>query len=111
VNIDDVTFKHHKEITVQARTLDSILKEAKVKTIDLLSIDVEGAELEVLLGTDLKKYRPRLILLEDKHLYLTKHRYLNKNGYSLANGQDRTVGMSLKGLNDLLRHFLKNFFF
>ena len=84
VNIDDGTFKHHKKIIVQTRTLNSILKEARVKTIDLLTIDVEGAELEVLLGTDLIKYRPRLILLEDKHLYLTKHRYLNKSGYRLV---------------------------
>jgi len=84
VNIDDGKFKQHKEIIVQAHTLNSILEEAEAGTLDLLSIDVEGAELEVLLGIDLKKYKPNLILLEDKHLYLTKHRYLNKNGYYLA---------------------------
>ncbi len=83
-NIDDGDFQRHKEIVVQACTLNSILEEAQTKTIDLLSIDVEGAELEVLLGTDLKKYKPNLILLEDKHLYLTKHRFLKKNGYHLV---------------------------
>ncbi len=84
VNIDDGRFTQHKKIVVEARTLNSILKEAEVKNIDLLSIDVEGAELEVLLGIDLNKYSPGLILLEDKHLYLTKHRYLKKNGYRLV---------------------------
>lgn len=84
INIDAGKFRQHKEIAVQARTLNSILKEAEAKTIDLLSIDVEGAELEVLFGIDLKKFSPRLILLEDKHLYLTKHRYLKKNGYCLV---------------------------
>lgn len=84
VNIDDGRFTQHKEIVVQARTLNSILKEAEIKVIDLLSIDVEGAELEVLFGTDLEKYSPGLILLEDKHLYLAKHRYLKKNGYRLV---------------------------
>lgn len=83
-NIDDGKFVKHREITVQTRNLNSILEEAGTKTIDLFSIDVEGAELEVLLGVDLEKYKPRLILLEDKHLYLTKHRYLKKNNYRLV---------------------------
>lgn len=60
-NIDDGKFVKHKEITVQTRNLNSILEEAGAKEIDLLSIDVEGAELEVLLGVDLGKYKPRLI--------------------------------------------------
>jgi hypothetical protein len=83
-NIDGSTFSQHKEIEVQARTLNSILEEQDVSAIDLLSIDVEGAELEVLSGTDLEKYKPSLILLEDKHLYLDKHRYLKKYGYRLV---------------------------
>ena len=81
INIDDGNFQRHKEIVVQARTLNSILQEAEINAIDLLSIDVEGAELEVITGTDLEKYNPNLILLEDKHLYLTKHRLLKKKGY------------------------------
>lgn len=84
INLDDGNFKEHKELVVQARTLDSILQDVGAKTIDLLSIDVEGAELEVLSGTDLNKYLPKLILLEDKHLYLTKHRYLKARGYRLV---------------------------
>ena len=83
-NIDDGDFSHHKEITVEARSLNSILKETGTKSVDLLSIDVEGAELEVLEGLDLDKYKPSLILLEDKHLYLNKHRYLKKKGYLLV---------------------------
>ena len=83
-NIDGSTFAQHKEIEVQARTLNSVLAEENVENIDLLSIDVEGAELEVLLGVDLNKYKPNLILLEDKHLYLDKHRYLKNKGYKLV---------------------------
>ena len=83
-NIDGSTFSQHKEIEVQTRTLNSILEEENVESIDLLSIDVEGAELEVLLGVDLNKYKPKLILLEDKHLYLDKHRYLKNKGYKLV---------------------------
>ena len=82
-NIDDFSYQHHREINVPARTLNSILEEVKANEIDLLSIDVEGAELEVLKGLDIKKYQPKLILLEDKHLYLSKHRYLKSHGYHL----------------------------
>lgn len=35
--------------------------------IDLASIDVEGGELDVLDGFDLKRWRPKLLLLEDNH--------------------------------------------
>ncbi len=83
-NIDGSKFKQHKEIEVQARTLNSILEAENVENIDLLSIDVEGAELDVLLGLNISKFKPKLILLEDKHLYLDKHRYLKRNGYKLV---------------------------
>jgi len=83
-NIDGSKFTQHKEIEVQARTLNSVLEQENAGSIDLLSIDVEGAELEVLLGADLNKYKPSLILLEDKHLYLDKHRYLKNKGYKLV---------------------------
>jgi hypothetical protein len=53
-------------IEVPVRTLDSLLDDAKApKPIDLLSIDVEGHELDVLRGFDFARWQPRLILLED----------------------------------------------
>ena len=83
-NIDDFDYRQHREIKVPGRTLNSLLEEIGVDKIDLLSIDVEGAELQVLKGFDLQKYRPELVLLEDKHLYLTKHHYLKDRGYQLV---------------------------
>ena len=52
------------EVEVPARTLTSILDECQVKSIDLLSLDVEGFELNVLKGLDFEKYRPKYILIE-----------------------------------------------
>lgn len=52
------------EYQVPARTLNSILDEVGATTIDLLSLDVEGYELQVLQGLDLNKYRPQFILIE-----------------------------------------------
>ena len=60
-------------------------------------IDVEGAELEVLLGADLQKFKPKLILLEDKHLYLVKHRFLLKAGYVLAQRHNRNCWYVKRG--------------
>lgn len=52
------------DVKVPTRTLTSILDECQVSEIDLLSLDVEGFELNVLQGLDFNKYRPKYILLE-----------------------------------------------
>jgi FkbM family methyltransferase len=71
-------------IEVPARTLDDILMEASAPSpIDLLSIDVEGHELEVLHGFDFARWRPRLIMIEDHVSGLAKHWYLQSSGYRL----------------------------
>jgi FkbM family methyltransferase len=49
---------------VPARTLSSVLDEAGATRIDLLSLDVEGYELQVLRGLDLARHRPVHILVE-----------------------------------------------
>ena len=49
------------------RRLATVLDEhANGKTIDFLSVDVEGTELAVLAGADLKRHRPKLILAESR---------------------------------------------
>jgi FkbM family methyltransferase len=52
------------EVAVPARTLTSVLDEARVDRIDFFSLDVEGFEEQVLRGLDLDRYRPRLLLVE-----------------------------------------------
>lgn len=84
VEIDHGGFPAYRDETVKVVTLDSILEKNNVSRIDLLSIDVEGTELDVLKGLNLERYRPRLILLEDKLVYLNKHRWLKRKGYRLV---------------------------
>jgi len=71
------------EYELLTRTLESILNEYRsVYTIDFLSLDVEGYELEVLKGLNLNKYRPNYMLIElwDSNEYEVKT-FLNNNKY------------------------------
>ncbi len=53
------------QVLVPTRTLDSILEEAGVGAIDFISIDVEGHEIHALGGIDLRRWKPRIVVLED----------------------------------------------
>jgi len=63
-NIQDIS---HKKITVPARTLSAVIEEARLVNIDLLIVDVEGAELSVLQGLDFLRWRPKYIVCEDNY--------------------------------------------
>jgi FkbM family methyltransferase len=51
--------------TVPARTLTAVLDEHRLRCVDLLSLDVEGYEIEVLKGLDLERLSLRYILVEE----------------------------------------------
>ena len=88
---------------VKTTTLDSVIEQSPFKKnkFDFLSIDVEGSELEVLKGFDLKKYSPNVIvieyldlstkMLEIKNLNIDNvmnselYRYMISNNYSFVN--------------------------
>lgn len=65
-----------------ATPLQTLLDTAGApKTIDLLSLDVEGAEIEVLKGIDHTRTRFRYLCIESRNSekltqYLTEHGYL-----------------------------------
>lgn len=80
----NISLSTYENIVVHVKKLNSILKEAGVKKIDFLSIDVEGWEIEVMLGFDVFEYEPKVILLENyegSHFYI---KYMNSIGYELA---------------------------
>jgi FkbM family methyltransferase len=69
-------------IYIETRTLDSILEENNIKeSFDLLSIDVEGHEIELFKGFDIQRWKPKLVLLEDHVTTQDKHKFMVKNGY------------------------------
>lgn len=71
------------DVMAPARTLQSILEDASAPDlIDLLSLDVEGAELAVLKGVDHRRFRFRFMLIESRNVdRLTD--YLGQQGYML----------------------------
>lgn len=55
----------HKTIEVDQLTLDTILHMCNVAPgFDLLVLDCEGAEWDVLTSFDIKRYRPRMVIIE-----------------------------------------------
>ncbi len=52
------------DLRVPARPLSSLLDEHGVEQVDLLSLDVEGFELQALQGIDFDRHRPRFMLIE-----------------------------------------------
>jgi FkbM family methyltransferase len=53
-----------KTVRAPVRTLSGLLDDARLAAIDFLKVDVEGAEADVLAGLDLKRFRPRVVLIE-----------------------------------------------
>ena len=56
--------KEKKIVTLQPRTMQSILDETNMHNIDLFSLDVEGHELNVLKSIDFSKNTINVILVE-----------------------------------------------
>ncbi len=85
-----------KEIKkVKARTLNNILLEQipeRKETIDLLSIDVEGHDLNVLKSLDLNMFRPKLIVVEIED-------------FNFSNPEQNSVVSHLKGYGYAIEAF------
>lgn len=59
-----------RSVEVNIKRLDTLLEEAQIPgTIDVLSIDVEGHEATVLSGFDIRRWHPRLVVIEDNSDY------------------------------------------
>lgn len=86
-------------IPVQQDTLACILEnsEAGQRGIDLLSIDIEGMEMDALRGNDWARYRPKMIIVEDRGFEIARpdasetYRYLTGLGYRAVAKTRRNV--------------------
>ena len=69
-------------VKVKTRKLDTILNDIKPESIDFISIDVEGWELEVMNGfSSLQTYKPKVVVLENWLSQPEYTSYMEKLGY------------------------------
>lgn len=69
-----------RTVKVNIRTLDFCLKDFS-PTIDFVSIDTEGTELDVLKGFSISKYQPKLLIIENNFETPDIEEYLSHFGY------------------------------
>lgn len=92
-NANKARYNYSETQTVHTQTLTSILDKntSPDVSIDLLSVDVEGIDLEVLQGLNFEKYRPGLIVVETHGFEIDNkeqhpvYQLLKRNNYRLLN--------------------------
>ncbi len=90
--LKETPYKLVHSIKQKTQRLDKILDQylTKNQTIDFLTIDVEGLDLNILESNDWNKYRPQMILVEDLYKSLDEinnskcYQYLKKLDYTLT---------------------------
>ena len=74
---------------IKTSTLNDIIEKSnfKNKEIDYVSIDVEGFELNVLKGFDLKKYKPKALSIEFIDPQMKKEEFYHQNINNIINSE------------------------
>jgi FkbM family methyltransferase len=72
-----------RRLVVSTRSLDAMLEEAAVDSIDFVTIDVEGHEAAVLNGFTLNRWNPQVVIIEDNSDLTAEEvqRHMRKAGY------------------------------
>jgi|LakMenE18May11ns_1017448.scaffolds.fasta_scaffold9959261_27 FkbM family methyltransferase len=76
--------EHNTQNTIEVERikLNTLLEKLSIEKVDILSIDVEGWELEVLMGFDHLKYNPKVIVLENFEKNIEYEKFMNSIGYT-----------------------------
>jgi len=84
-------YKEAFEVEVETDTLDSVLEEVGVDSVDILKIDVEGAEGLVVRGAKKTLKEAKAVLIEIRPENMWVARYLQNSGYKLAKTIDHRI--------------------
>lgn len=98
-SLSEIRKNQAKEIKkIKTKTLNSIIENSKFKNekINLVSIDVEGHEIEVLKSLDLEKYYPELIVIE----------YLDRDIIDNLEFYNQNIDQIIS--SDIYQHMIKN---
>jgi FkbM family methyltransferase len=71
-------------IDVKVVTLNKILEDLGVDTIDFLSIDTEGAEKDILMSIDFDAYHFNIIVIENLYEGISIESFLKEKGFKLV---------------------------
>ena len=102
---------------IQTVTLNSVLEKIEIKNnIDVLCIDVEGHEIDVIKGFDIKKYKPKIVIIEFLDNSISKlevknldinhvlnseiYRFMSQNNYTLINWHHSDLIFAEKNFRD-----------
>lgn len=101
---------------ISTTTLNKILKNYKIPVVDYLNIDVEGHEIDVLRGFDIKSYSPQVVSVEfldlnqpnleiknnniDRVLSSDIYKYMIKNDYDFVNWSHADLIFVNKNIKD-----------
>lgn len=89
--VDQYQGKVLSTIKVPLMTLDTAIRVGpQFKTIDYVSIDTEGTELDVLKGFDIARWRPKLMVIENNYEDKEVAEYLASFSYRL----DKRIGVN-----------------
>lgn len=69
-------------VSVETITLNDALNKANIESLDFVSIDIEGGEHDALMGLDLEKYNPSVLLIENKENQFIIREFMKRRGYS-----------------------------
>lgn len=90
------------EYKVQAQTIDSLYQNNKLKTVDVLHMDIQGEEFNALSGMkrtlSQKKVNFIIIGTHSINLHQECENYLRKNDYSILYSKDQTKCSSYDGI-------------
>lgn len=92
LKVDEKLLRNHShyspkldKIKVNLRTLETFIEENNISNVDLISIDTEGTELDVLIGLNLMKYRPKVFVIENNFEDKILRYYMSSYGYKYIN--------------------------
>lgn len=79
-------------VSVESKRLEDIFIECKLKTVDFMSVDCEGYDIEVLETNNWDLCRPHLVAVEDhnKALNTRVDQYMNSKGYNMISWYNLT---------------------
>ena len=101
------------KVDINCYTLNAVLENNGYNYFDYLNVDVEGTELDVIQGINLKKYNPKLITIENNKLIPEEYfkseifKLLDQNNYVFINKIGVTNFFLIKDLKEEMLNLIK----